>query len=76
MLNFELEKSIFLRIPKIQLFAAKINNISTSHLVALESIRICVFSRKTENHRNKTSKMKFSKNELSGSQNDLFSAQQ
>ena len=35
MLNFELEKSIFLRIPKIQLFAAKINIIST-----LGSLRI------------------------------------
>jgi len=29
MLNFELEKSIFLRMPKIQLFAAKISIIST-----------------------------------------------
>ena len=35
MFGFELEKSIFLRIPKIQLFAAKINIIST-----LGSLRI------------------------------------
>ena len=35
MMNFELEKSIFLRIPKIQLSAAKINIIST-----LGSLRI------------------------------------
>ena len=36
MLNFEFEKSIFLRIPKIQLFAAKINIISTFGSLRIE----------------------------------------
>ena len=73
MMNFELEKSIFLRIPKSNFLLPK--STLFRHLVALESIRICIFSRKTEKRRNKTSKMKFSKNQVSGSQNDPFSAQ-
>ena len=42
MFDFELEKSIFLRIPKIQLFAAKINIISTLGSLRTITEDLCV----------------------------------